>query len=144
MVTRIGIVATVLVALVGCVNQKTVAIEYYEEVAVSSTSRPLPADYTVVPALAVAEVCDDGEPAVVSRLIDRARGEHDALVQLVVQRTRTERWNRVVNLWGVTTVGDTLVGIDVCYEVSGYPVDLPVSRPPAPPTPAPIATPSEP
>lgn len=134
-VVRLAVVGGALGALCACATAQTKVITTYEEATVSPSDRPLPAGLRTG-SLATARDCDDdGDPIRVSSLIDQARGTHDGLVQVVVQRIRDERFVFTRNGWGQIVAGPVLDAVTVCYEVTGYPVDLPQSVPQAMPVP---------
>lgn len=91
-----------------------------DDVVMMPSNRPITGPYTLgTPA--VAKRCDSGaSPAHVAAAIAEIQGEHDAVVQVVVELRPA---------WAVTVTPSGAVveawpGGSLCFEVSGIPVDF--------------------
>lgn len=127
-----------------CTSPKIVNLDFLEDVSLSSTTRPIPDQYVVASELVTAKSCESDGPLEVQKLIAYAQGEHDALIQVTIERRLIQRYSTFSGVLGASRSSQALLSQDVCYQVSGYPVDFlspsgaePVLSPPPSPAPAP-------
>jgi hypothetical protein len=129
-------------ASLACTSPKIVKLDFLEDVSLSSTTRPISDPYVIAGELATAQSCESDGTLDVQQLIAYAQGEHDALIQVTIERRLIQSYSTFSGGLGSTRSGQTLVSQDVCYQVSGYPVNFLSPSGAAEPAPATLPSPA--
>lgn len=122
---RLALVASYLAFLVGCGSVKTVQVSFLQDASLVPSTRPIEGPYRIAGDLESVRVCEEGEPLTIQAMLADAMGDHDALVQVTIERRLEQTWAHTESFFGKTTMAPYLVTEIVCYDVAGYPVDLP-------------------